>query len=42
MTLEQLEQPQEGEEIAVITTNYGEIKIRRFFPEIAPKAVEKF
>lgn len=41
MTLEQLEQPQKGEEIAVITTNYGEIKIR-LFPEIAPKAVENF
>lgn len=41
MTLEQLKEPQKGEEIAVITTNYGEIKIR-LFPEAAPKAVENF
>ena len=37
----QLEMPEEGEEIAVITTNYGEIKIK-FCPEQAPKAVENF
>lgn len=41
MALEQLKQPKEGEEIAVITTNHGEIKIR-LFPEVAPKAVENF
>lgn len=41
MALEQLNLPQEGEEIAVITTNHGEIKIR-LFPEVAPKAVENF
>lgn len=37
----QLESPQKDEEIAVITTNMGEIKLR-FFPEAAPKAVENF
>ncbi|MFI3324686.1 MAG: peptidylprolyl isomerase [Clostridia bacterium] len=37
----QLDMPDEGEEIVVITTNYGEIKIR-FFPEIAPLAVYNF
>ena len=37
----QTEMPKEGEEIAVMTTNMGQIKIR-FFPEIAPKAVENF
>lgn len=37
----QLNMPDEGEEIAIITTNMGEIKIR-FFPEIAPKAVYNF
>jgi peptidyl-prolyl cis-trans isomerase B (cyclophilin B) len=41
MALNQLELPAKGEEIAVITTNYGDIKIR-LFPEIAPKAVENF
>ena len=41
MALEQLELPAKGEEIAVITTNHGDIKIR-LFPEIAPKAVENF
>ncbi len=42
MALEQLKAPEKGgEEIAVITTNYGEIKIR-LFSEIAPKAVENF
>jgi len=39
--LEQLEKPKAGEEIAVITTNFGEIKLR-LFPEVAPKAVENF
>ncbi|MDR1254315.1 MAG: peptidylprolyl isomerase [Oscillospiraceae bacterium] len=37
----QLDQPTAGEEIAVMTTNSGEIKLR-FFPEEAPKAVENF
>lgn len=41
MEFNQLEQPEKGEEIAIITTNYGEIKLR-LFPEIAPKAVENF
>ncbi len=41
MTLEQLKAPQKGDEIAVITTNHGEIRIR-LFPEVAPKAVENF
>ena len=37
----QLEQPAEGEEIAVMHTSMGDIYIR-FFPEAAPKAVENF
>ena len=37
----QLDKPQEGEQIAVMKTNYGEIKIR-LFPEYAPKACENF
>ena len=37
----QLEMPAEGEEIAVITTNYGVMKVK-FCPEEAPKAVENF
>lgn len=41
MILEQLEQPKEGEEVAVIKTNHGDIKLR-LFPEVAPKAVENF
>ncbi|WP_352404750.1 peptidylprolyl isomerase [Sporanaerobacter acetigenes] len=41
LKLEQVQMPNEGEEIAVMTTNYGVIKIR-LFPEIAPKAVENF
>ncbi|NLK44346.1 MAG: peptidylprolyl isomerase, partial [Tissierellia bacterium] len=41
MVLEQLNMPKAGEEIAVITTNFGEIRIR-LFPEVAPKAVENF
>lgn len=41
MNLEQLKDPKAGEEIAVIKTNHGDIKVR-FFPEIAPKAVENF
>lgn len=41
LSLEQLQLPKEGEEIVVINTNYGTIKIR-LFPEVAPKAVENF
>ena len=37
----QLEMPQVGEEIAVMETNMGTMKLR-FFPEVAPKAVENF
>ena len=38
---EQLKPPQSGEEIVVISTNKGDIKVR-LFPEIAPQAVENF
>lgn len=41
MTLEQLEEPKEGEEIAIIKTNQGDIKLR-LFPQAAPKTVENF
>ena len=41
LKLEQVQIPKKGEEIAVITTNMGEIKMN-LFPEIAPKAVENF
>ena len=41
MTLEQLELPKEGEEIAIIKTNHGNIKVR-LFPQAAPKTVENF
>ena len=37
----QLELPADGEEIAVLTTSMGSIKMR-FFPEAAPKTVENF
>ena len=37
----QLEKPAEGEEVAIMHTNKGDISIR-FFPEAAPKAVENF
>ena len=37
----QLDMPKEGEEIAVMTTNKGVIKIR-LFSNVAPKAVENF
>ena len=37
----QTESPKRGEEIAVMKTNMGEIKIR-LFPAHAPKAVENF
>lgn len=39
--LKQLTMPEDNEEIAVITTDMGEIKIK-FFPDEAPKAVENF
>ena len=39
MKFDQLDLPKQGEEIAVMKTNHGDIKIR-LFPEIAPKAVE--
>lgn len=39
--MEQLNLPKKGEEIVVIRTNLGEIKLR-LFPEVAPKAVENF
>ena len=41
LELKQLQLPNAGEEVAVITTNHGEIKLR-LFPEVAPKAVENF
>lgn len=41
MVLEQLKMPEAGEEIAIIKTNHGDIKVR-LFPKIAPKAVENF
>lgn len=41
MNIEQLNLPKAGEEIVVMNTNYGTIKIR-LFPEAAPKAVENF
>ncbi len=37
----QFSEIKKGEEIAVMTTNMGVIKLR-FFPELAPKAVENF
>jgi peptidyl-prolyl cis-trans isomerase B (cyclophilin B) len=39
--LKQLMKPEVNEEIAVMKTNFGDIKIR-LFPEVAPKAVENF
>lgn len=39
--MNQLQLPQKGEEIAIISTKFGKIKMR-LFPEIAPKAVENF
>lgn len=41
LKLEQAQMPNKGEEIAAITTNIGEFKMR-LFPEVAPKAVENF
>lgn len=40
-TILQAQLPEEGEEIAVIKTSLGEIKMR-FYPDEAPKAVENF
>ena len=40
-TILQAQMPEEGEEIAVITTSEGVVKMR-FFLEEAPKAVENF
>lgn len=37
----QLDMPAVGDEIAVMHTNHGDITLR-FFPEVAPKAVENF
>lgn len=37
----QLDKPQAGEQIAIMKTNYGEIKIR-LFSDSAPKSVENF
>lgn len=39
--LDQLKRPEIGETIAIIKTNYGEIRLR-LFEDIAPKAVENF
>lgn len=39
--MKQLEAPKQGEEIAVLKTTMGDIKVR-LFPEAAPKAVENF
>ncbi|WP_409227866.1 peptidylprolyl isomerase [Gudongella sp. SC589] len=39
--LEQLKKPENNEEIAIIKTNHGDIKLR-LFPQVAPKAVENF
>lgn len=39
--LKQLQKPESGEEIAIMHTNLGDIKLR-LFPDVAPKAVENF
>ncbi|MCR3956796.1 MAG: peptidylprolyl isomerase [Gudongella sp.] len=39
--LKQLRKPEQNEEIAIIKTNHGDVKLR-LFPEVAPKAVENF
>jgi len=41
LTLPQLEPPADGEEIALLHTGFGIIKLR-FFPEYAPQAVQNF
>ena len=33
--------PEQGEEVAILHTNYGDISFK-FFPEVAPKAVNSF
>ena len=38
---EQLQPPEKGQTIAIMKTNFGDIKIK-FFPKEAPKAVENF
>ena len=40
-SIPQLDPPEKGEEIAVIHTSMGDIKVK-FFPDEAPKAVENF
>lgn len=40
-TILQAQLPEDGEEVAIVTTSEGVIKLR-FFPEDAPKAVENF
>ena len=40
-SLEQMEAPKAGEEIAIIETDFGTMKLR-LFPDIATKAVENF
>lgn len=40
-SLEQMETPKADEEIAIIETDFGSIKLR-LFPDVAPKAVENF
>ncbi|MDO5028450.1 MAG: peptidylprolyl isomerase [Bacillota bacterium] len=39
--MDQLKKPSPGEEVAIIKTNHGQIKLR-LFPQVAPKAVENF
>ena len=39
--MKQLEKPEIGEEIGIISTNHGDIKVR-LFKDVAPKAVENF
>ena len=39
--MRQLDKPSVGEEIAVISTNYGDIKVR-LFDDVAPKTAENF
>lgn len=41
LELDQFKEPEKGEEIAIIKTNHGNLKVR-LFEEIAPKAVENF
>src|SRR5699024_5692296 len=41
MAIKQLESPKAGEEVVIISTNHGDIKVRLFL-EVAPKAVENF